>query len=327
MMNLVSRCSERIPDVLPSTASESPGKTRHESQLPLSSWNEQHQRTGRPASDAHSSSYPEWNADKTWHSLGWKSDELMEDRTERPVVFAHHTDRFIVDDDDMDPYTVAESEMSLESRSFLHRVDDQVRKRQDQSSKDATKDSDKQYVIWRMIMSSTLQASVFMRKNYSEDLHSIKNKEDDLTLKQMFDIPEKLMVGQPDEISGVNTSNWGDSAWKYLSLIGDEEVISLLHTKVHVFSHSVLCLVKANENPESNIAWEDRLKWFKSSPEYRALDRIDGEPMEFEWNIFPGLTTLELCTEVQELLSRLSVTPEKFTGWIIFMSVFNDILW
>ena len=67
------------------------------------------------------------------------------------------------------------------------------------------------------------------------------------------------------------------------------------------------------------------LTWFKSSPEYRALDRIDGEPMEFEWNIFPGFTTLELCTKVQELLSRLSVTPEKFTGRIIFMSMFNDI--
>ena len=86
---------------------------------------------------------------------------------------------------------------------------------------------------------------------------------------------------------------------------------SLAHTKVHVFSDSVLCLGKMNENPKSNIAWEERLTWFKSSPEYRALDRIDGEPMEFEWIIFPGFTTLELCTKVQELLSRLSVTPEK----------------
>ena len=33
MMNLVSRCSERTPDVLASTASKSPGKTRHESQF------------------------------------------------------------------------------------------------------------------------------------------------------------------------------------------------------------------------------------------------------------------------------------------------------
>ena len=59
MMNLVSRCSERNPDVLASTASESPGKTRYESQLPLSSWNEQQPRTGRPVMDACSSNYSE----------------------------------------------------------------------------------------------------------------------------------------------------------------------------------------------------------------------------------------------------------------------------
>ena len=82
-----------------------------------------------------------------------------------------------------------------------------------------------------------------------------------------------------------------------------------------------------NENPQSNNAWEDRLTWFESSPEYRALDKIDGEPMEFEWNIFPGFTTLQLVREVQEFLSRLSVEPENFIGRIIFMSMFNDISW
>ena len=49
--------------------------------------------------------------------------------------------------------------------------------------------------------------------------------------------------------------------------------------------------------------------------------------MKFEWNIFPGITTLQLCYKVQELLLRLSVTPEKFTGRIIIMSMFNDIIW
>ena len=119
MMNLVSRCSERTPDVLASTASESLGKTRHESQFPLSSRTEQHQRTGRLVEDAYSSSYSEWNVDKTWSSQEWKSDELMEVRTGRPVLFAQHTDRFIVENDNMDSDTEAESEMSLKSRSFL----------------------------------------------------------------------------------------------------------------------------------------------------------------------------------------------------------------
>ena len=236
---------------------------------------------------------------------------------------SQQADRFVVVNDGTNSYTEAESELSLGSRSFSHRVTDQVRKRQKQSSKDATKDSEKHTVIWRMFMSSTLRASVFMEKDYSDNWHSIKNTKD-LTMKQMFDISAKL-VSKQDEIYGVKTNDWEDSSWKYLPLIGDEEVLSLLHTKVYVFSDSVLCLGKMNENPQSNIAWEDRSTWFKSSSEYRALDRIDGESMEFEWNIFPGFNTLQLSQEVQEVLLRLNETPEKFTGRIIFMLMFNDI--
>ena len=147
MMNLVSRCSERTLVVLPSTASESPGKTRHESQSPLILQTEKYDRTGRAVVYAHSSGYSEWNVDKTWSSQEWKSDDLMEDRTVRPVVNTQHTERFIVENDKMNSYTEAELELSLESRSFLHRMNDQVRKRQNQSSKDATKDSDKHSVI------------------------------------------------------------------------------------------------------------------------------------------------------------------------------------
>ena len=99
MVNLVSRCSERTLDLLVTAASESPGKTRYESQLPLSSWNEQHQRTGRLVLDAYSSSYSEWIADKKCSSQEWKSNELMEVRTGRlvneqpPGLFSQHTDR------------------------------------------------------------------------------------------------------------------------------------------------------------------------------------------------------------------------------------------
>ena len=87
----------------------------------------------------------------------------------------------------------------------------------------------------------------------------------------------------------------------------------------------MLCLGKIFENPESNDAWEQRLGWLKSSSEYRNFDRIDGEPMEFEWNIFPGFNALQLSDEVKGLLLKLGETPENFTGRILFMSMFNDI--
>ena len=73
----------------------------------------------------------------------------MEIRTKRlvneqpPNLFAQHTDRFIVDDDDMDSHTVTESNLSPKSRSFLHKVNDRLRKILDHSSKDAAQDSNK----------------------------------------------------------------------------------------------------------------------------------------------------------------------------------------
>ena len=177
MMNLVARCSERASAALSSTASEKPRENQTRKQNPLSPKIEKYDRTGRP------------------------------------VVCSQQADQVVIENDETNSYTEAESELSLGSRSFLHRVNDQVRKRQKQSSKDATKDSDKHSVMWRML-SSTLESSVFMDKNYSDKWHSIKNTED-LAKKQMFDISEKLITEQSDTIYGVNTINWENSSWKH----------------------------------------------------------------------------------------------------------------
>ena len=69
--------------------------------------------------------------------------------------------------------------------------------------------------------------------------------------------------------------SWEDSPWKQFSLVNDEEVISLLHAKVYVFSDSVLCLGKMNQNPTSNNVWEQQLGWFKDSLQNKTLDTID----------------------------------------------------
>ena len=172
-------------------------------------------------------------------------------------------------------------------------------------------------------MAVTMESAVFMGKNYQNNRHSIANTTD-LTLKQMFDISAKL-VSEQDEISGLETLGWENHSWKYLSLIGDERIINLQRTKVYVFSDSVLCLGKILQNPEPHEAWEQRLGWIKSSQSYRNFDSIDGEPTEFEWNIFPGFNTLQLSDKVKSLLYILGDTPENFTGRILFMSMFNDI--
>ena len=214
-----------------------------------------------------------------------------------------------------------ELELLVDSISFVNRVNDQVRKRQKRIS-NVTEDGEHS-MIRGMFMAVKMESAVFMGKNYQNNCHSIANTSD-LTLFQMFDISTNL-VSEQEEISGLETIGWEKHSWKYLSLIGDERIINLQRTKVYVFSDSVFCLGKILQNPESNDAWEQRLGWIKSSQNYRNFDRIDGDPTEFEWNIFQGFNTLQLSEEVKRLLHRIGETPENFTGRILFMSMFNDI--
>ena len=160
----------------------------------------------------------------------------------------------------------AELELSFGSRSFVNRVNDQVRKRQKRIS-NVTENAEKHSMMWGMFMSVTMESAVFMGKYYLNNCQSIVNTTD-LTLKQMFDISTRL-VSEQDEISGLETIGWENHSWKYLSLIGDERIINLQRTKVCIFSDSVLCLGKIFENPESNKAWEQRTGWITTSQSYR----------------------------------------------------------
>ena len=178
------------------------------------------------------------------------SEVIPRERSGRPDVDPQREARpqqFVVGNDE------AELELSVESRSFLNRVNDQVRKRQKRIS-NVTEDGEKHSLIWGMFMTVTMESAVFMGKNYLNNCQSIANTTD-LTLKHMFDISTRL-VSEQDEISGLETIGWENHSWKYLSFVGDERVINLQRTKVYVFSDSLLCPGKILETTQSNDAWE-----------------------------------------------------------------------
>ena len=106
-------------------------------------------------------------------------------------------------------------------------------------------------------------------------------------------------------------------------VFGGEEVISFLH-KRFTYLQILYCLLvrytrTRNQTLHGNKDWDG----FKSTPEYRTLDRIDGGPMEFKWIIFQGFNTLQLSPEVLELLLRFNGTPGNFPGRIISILMFT----
>ena len=60
-------------------------------------------------------------------------------------------------------------------------------------------------------------------------------------------------------------------------------------------------------------------------PTFRELQGLGGDPIDFEWTIFPGARALDILHKIQADLQGKSVTPEKFSDRIIFMTMFNDI--
>ena len=70
-----------------------------------------------------------------------------------------------------------------------------------------------------------------------------------------------------------------------------------------------------------------KLKWYFETRYLKELDRIDGEPMEFEWINFPRFTTLGILNEIQKIMAELICAPEQFQRRIIFISMFSDNMW
>ena len=119
------------------------------------------------------------------------------------------------------------------------------------------------------------------------------------SVEQLFRTTEKLIKDQT-EIAGLSTIDWDQPMWRESSLLCDRAV-EIMKSKTYVFSDSVLCL--GGISPEPVQAWKDKIKWYLETRYLKELDRIDGEPMEFEWKNFPGFTTLGILAEIQKMMA------------------------
>ena len=65
-----------------------------------------------------------------------------------------------------------------------------------------------------------------------------------------------------------------------------DKMIQPSTAKVYVFSDSVLCPGKMKQHSGE----KKKIDCFTSVPQYRELDRVDGEAMEFAWKFFSRFT-------------------------------------
>ena len=78
---------------------------------------------------------------------------------------------------------------------------------------------------------------------------------------------------------------------------------------------------------DPSAVWKNRIKWYSENNHFKELNHIDGMQMEFEWKIFPAFTTLDILEEIQKIMEDVQCEPEQLNDKIIFMSMYNDIVW
>ena len=263
--------------------------------------NGEHDRSGKPES---------WNSlekvdpfrgehllGRTAHSA--RNEETIHGRTGRPDS-----------ENIQEKANFEELIMGSDTTEFVNKVKNQVRIRQKRMSSNVAEDCTEHSIIWGMFMATTLNAATFMGKSYST-MRNVLQNEEKITLKQMFDVTATT-INNDEEVYCLDKIEYQRNTWTQLSLINDPLVIGLQSTKVYVFSDSVLCLGKVLQHPECNQAWKDRVAGVRAERDYSDFDDIKGESAEFEWNIFPGFTTLQLCDKINSLLSSLGTNTRKF---------------
>ena len=162
--------------------------------------------------------------------------------------------------------------------------------------------------------------SVHMVPIHEKNLELFENSEFE-NIKGLFGIT-RLMIEGNSEIKNVLPADVASSLWEKPVLL-KEQAIRWTKARVYVYSDTVSCLGKFHGPEDAIRRWNDQVSTLKMCPTFRELQGLDGDPIDFEWKIFPE--ALYIRHKIQADLQGKNITPQKFSDRIIFMSMFNDI--
>ena len=149
-------------------------------------------------------------------------------------------------------------------------------------------------------MNVTLQAAVHLGQDYMENLRFTKNQLLK-SVKELF-LMNATLIKDQKEVIGLTTIDYKQPTWRSTTRVCDK-AIEITIAKTYVFADSVLYLGGISTEPVQTR--ENKKKWYLETRYLEELNRIDGEPMEFEWTNFTGFTTLRRLEKIQKNMAEL----------------------
>ena len=145
-----------------------------------------------------------------------------------------------------------------------------------------------------------------------------------------LEIFETVISGDWKVDHGSNRNYWTDHDWWAAACVERDDSVNWQSCSICNCQNLRLFWLSAlsgRHQWRTSRSRKNKTKWYLDTRYLKDSNRIDGESMEFEWKKFPGFTTLGILEEIQKLITELQCEPEQFKRRIIFMSMYNDILW
>ena len=142
----------------------------------------------------------------------------------------------------------------------------------------------------------------------------------------VFNITRKLIKEHSEEILNVECMESLLPPWTR-SMLANDQAVKWAKAKVCVYADSVICVGEVKDLSGATERWKGQVEDFKKYSSNQDAAGLDGEPIGFDWKIVPGFSSLSPLREIQNDLETKNIKPEDFKDLIIFMSMFNDIVW
>ena len=158
-------------------------------------------------------------------------------------------------------------------------------------------------------MPDSMRAAIHLGQNNTENVAVFKSVHVE-EITNLFRTTKILVLEHSEEFLDVKVIDSNDPSWKKQK-ISHTQVIKWTKAKVHVHSDMVLRLRELSALPDAAERWKGQLMDFQTTVSNQDLYGIDGDPIEFEWNILPGLTSLAMLRKVQDHLQNSNIKPEN----------------
>ena len=168
--------------------------------------------------------------------------------------------------------------------------------------------------------------SFHLRQNYIDNMAVFSNVDVE-GIKYFFSTVQRLFIEIAEEILNVRVIDSSDPSCAKTNISHptgnrvDKSTTSPRILRLGLLSGKNACPCKGWTKMERSI---DRFS-VNSFPSIILRSRRIN--IEFEWNIVPGLASLEMLRKIQDDSQRRNIDPENFGDRITFISTLNDIDW